>query len=125
MKFLRRLIKCFSATEWCLIAIAVLLLSKTPRPPAAIFMRQSLCGNVIWEGYVSADDWCEVVAWEGSTLYKTQQVVYTQFKNLQKYRENSLDNLGWVWYYDVGRKCESNQVVAGTLDRSQTNVTTW
>jgi len=67
-------------------------------------MSQRIGSYVIWDGYVTPETWCEVSSWEGSTLYKTQQVVFCQFKKLEKYIEKPLDNWGWVWYYDVGRK---------------------
>lgn len=91
------------STDFLLVLVAVFLIFK-PRPVRPIKISSSLGGRVIFQATVTPDTWCEVVAWEGSVLYKTQQVVYCQFKNLEKYREKSLDTWGWLWYYDVGRK---------------------
>lgn len=62
-------------------------------------MRSKLGGRVIFEARVEPDTLVIMPCWEGSTLYKTQTVVYTTVKNMKKYIEKPLDNKGWVWYY--------------------------
>lgn len=103
--------------EVILVAVCLWCFLK-PHPTRSVKMRQSIAGREIWSGTVHPDDWIELVAWEGTTLYKTQQVVYTQWKNREKYLERSLDNWGWVWYYDGGRKLTERQVALDVLDRA-------
>jgi len=86
-----------------LLSLAAFAFLQKPQS-SPMHIRTRIAGQIIFEGDVTPDTWCEVTAWEGGTLYKTQQVVWAQYKNLEKYRENSLDMWGWVWYYDGGRK---------------------
>jgi len=98
-----------------LCAYALICLCWPAPAPHPMRYTSSLGGIVIFDGYVTPDTWCQVAAWEGTVLYKTQQVVYCQFKNLKKYSEKPLDTWGWVWYYDGGRRlCEADARPATT-----------
>jgi len=61
----------------------------------------SIAGNQFFRAEVTSDTLVTIPIWRGSSLYKTQSSIQVPYRDLKKYRQSSLDMLGWVWYYDM------------------------
>jgi len=106
----------FDLLGLCLIAWAWSNYHHAKRAPAQTLWRTVIGGREIFRATVEPDTLVIMAAWEPTnSLWKTQTVVYTTVKNMQKYIEQPIDNYGWVWYYTDGRKlCEAESRPATT-----------
>jgi len=83
-----------------ILLVITLIIFCLPQPKNhTIHWKTSIAGHVIFEADVTPETWVELPAWDGTVLYKTSTICFTQVKNLHKYRQIPLDMWGWVWYY--------------------------
>jgi len=88
--------KAFYSNGFLLLCACYFILKK-PNHNSTFRVTSTLGTKVIFEAYVSPDTQVIVPVWIGSWPNQTQTVAYTQWKDLPKYKQKSLDIWGWVW----------------------------